>query len=323
MSLVWLATAASGAAAQSSGPPLDATAVAPGAPSEADPPAAIQTEYRDVVDRAIVEFDLGHFVEARALFLRAHELWPSARTRRTLGMTAFELRMYPQALEELQGALDDPHRPLPPAQRTQVSGLIEQTKRFVGRYQLQVEPAEAELLVDGAPHTQTGALVIGVGVHQLLVRAPGYGELRRELVVQGHEDKALVLRLDAFRVEPEVHAPPPAATARAAPKPTAIAPADESPNRAPAIIAFSVSGAGVIVGTVAGVLALNDKHDVEHLEAGHRAADISTAAWITAGVAAVTGTLLLVLERGPTRKDQASAVRPWVGLGSVGLEGRL
>lgn len=52
-------------------------------------------------------------------------------------MTAFELRMYPRALQELQASLDDPRRPLPVEQREQVTRLIEETKAFVGRYELQ------------------------------------------------------------------------------------------------------------------------------------------------------------------------------------------
>lgn len=101
-----------GTAPQPAVTPVPAVATAP-----TDPPKDVQATYRGVVMHAVSEFDAGRSAEARALFLRAHELWPSARTLRTLGMTAFDLRMYPRALEELQGALDDARRPLPDDQR--------------------------------------------------------------------------------------------------------------------------------------------------------------------------------------------------------------
>jgi hypothetical protein len=298
----------------------------PATPTELEPSADVQTEYRDVVARAITEFDLGHVAEARALFLRAHELWPSARTRRTLGMTAFELRMYPQALVELQGALEDPRRPLPADQRAQVAGLIEQAKGFVGRYRLQIAPADAEFLVDGSRRAATGTLVIGVGVHELTVRVSGSGELRRELIVQGREDEALVLRVDAAKAaEPTPPTPPPPTAAGAAvASPIQSQSVPDGQNHTPAIIAFSVGGLGVIVGTVSGIIALSKKHDKDHT-AGYRAADISTAGWITAGVGALAGTLFLVFEPDQHSTDHASrrrpALRPQIGLGSVGLEG--
>jgi hypothetical protein len=101
----------------------------------------------------------------------------------------------------------------------------------------------------------------------------------------------------------------------------ALEPSAPAPSRAPAIIAFGVAGAGVIVGSVAGIIALNKKHDVDHLEAGHRAADISTAAWITAGVAAVTGTVLLLVA--PEARAQEHALQPAIGPGWLALQGTL
>jgi hypothetical protein len=273
---------------------------------EAEPPAAVEAEYRGVVARAVAEFDLGHVAEARALFLRAHALWPSARTLRTLGMTAFELRMYPQALSELQAAFDDPRRPLPPEQRAQVAGLIEQARGYVGRYRLQLEPRDAELWLDGSRVQPTETLVLGVGMHQLRARAPGYGEIRRELIVEGREDETLVLHLELTGPQPS------AASAKPAPRP-------EAPSHIPAIIAFSVAGAGVVVGTLSGLIAYSKKHDTDPT-AGQRAADISTVSWISAGVGALAGVLLLVLEPEPARAPQA--MRPRVTLGVLGFEGR-
>ena len=254
----------------------------PSAPTEAEISSEREAEYRSVVARAVSEFDSGHAAEARALFLRAHELWPSARTRRTLGMTAFELRMYPQALEELQSALEDPHRPLTAEQRTQVLDLVARTKTFIGRYQLRLVPADAEVLVDGAPVARA-ALVLGLGSHRLLVRRRGYRALQRELRVQGGEDDTLILQLKAAPLpqQARVHLGAPTAA-----EPTA--------NRTPAWIAFGVAAASLAIGGVSGSVALSKRHDIEDLQAGYQAADLSTGAFITAGVAAAAGALLWI-----------------------------
>src|SRR5262245_42024450 len=147
--------------------------------------------------------------------------------------------MYPRALEELQAALDDPRRPLPQEQRAQVAGLVDQSKAFVGRYQLEIEPADAELLVDGTRRSPNSPLVLGVRVHQLILRATGAGEVRRELIVQGREDETLALELFPPKPDPKPAPAPaaaPAALAAAAPPaapaapPAALAPAPKSPS---------------------------------------------------------------------------------------------
>lgn len=131
-------------------------------------------------------------------------------------------------------------------------------------------------------HDAAGPLLLGVGVHQLIVRAPEGSELRRELIVQGREEETLVLRSNMPKPAAEpAPLPPPIAT----PAPIRPRPAPpKRPNHTPAIVAFSVGGAGVIVGTVSGIIAFSKKHDVDDLDAGYLAADISTTAWIAAGV---------------------------------------
>src|SRR5262245_12806154 len=50
--------------------------------------------YEQLITRALTEFDARNFAEARALFLQAHALRPTARTLRGIGVTEFELRNY-------------------------------------------------------------------------------------------------------------------------------------------------------------------------------------------------------------------------------------
>ena len=267
-------------------------------PDANEPPSSVKREYRELAERAVSEFSVGHTAEARALFLRAHELWPSARTLRTLGMTAFELRMYPRALTELQAALSDPRRALPDDQQAQVRGLIAQASGFVGRYWLQDVPPGTELLVDGVRQDQLKPLIVSVGEHSVVARVPEQPELRFQLLVQGREDTQLMLPV----------APPQDLPARA-PQPVRLQLAPQPvPDRTAAITAFSVGAAGLIVGSIAGWMALERKHDVDNLDAGYRAADISTAAFITAGVGAAVGTVLWIVAPSAASDTRARSV---------------
>jgi hypothetical protein len=228
-------TASSPGPSAAGAPTAEGEASAPHeAPALHQPTAAAQVEYRAVVARAITEFAAGRWAEARSLFLRGHALWPSARTLRSLGMTAFELRDYPRALVELQAALDDTRRPLSDEQRAQVTSLIEQTRAFVGRYRVRLSPARALLLVDGdARELETdGVLLLGVGRHELVVRSEGHRELQRVLDVHGDEDQELTLTLQPIQL-----ALPPAA------RPLAVTTA--APDRAPQAPANAADGARV------------------------------------------------------------------------------
>jgi hypothetical protein len=202
---------------------------APEPPSSEAPSAAVQADYREIVERAVVEFDAGRFAEARAFFLRGHELWPSARTYRVLGMTSFELRHYALALQELEAAISDTRRALGDEQRTEVMRLIEQARGFVGRYRVHVSPPDAQLMVDGEVTSlpSDGTLRLEVGSHELLLRAEGHGELRRRLIVDGGEDEAVSIELTPLTPMAAAIAPAPAASAEPPRKTMRSSPADD------------------------------------------------------------------------------------------------
>ena len=86
--------------------------------------AAEPPEYRALVSEALAEFDEGHFEEARALFLHAHSLNPSARTLRGLGLASFELRAYRASIEYLEQALASQLHPLEGALRTSTEQMF-------------------------------------------------------------------------------------------------------------------------------------------------------------------------------------------------------
>ncbi len=155
-------------------------------------------EYKEFIARAVQEFQLGNWREARALFKQAHQLNPNARTLRGMGMAAFEMREYLPALRDLKAALAETRKPLTESQRKQVEKLMAQAETFVGRFRVETAPPDAALEVDGRPAElgEDNALLLDLGDHTIVARAPGYLEFTRELVVEGGEDKELSLVLE-------------------------------------------------------------------------------------------------------------------------------
>ena len=181
-----LSAAVATLAAPSSLTTLLARAQAPAAAAE---PSAEPAAYRGVVREALSEYTAKNFPEARALFAEAHRLYPNARTLRGLGMTAFELRSYRESIAYLNEALASSVKPLDAALRAETERLLARAERFVGKLNLAVNPASAEVLLDGNPlqNVEGVPLLLEVGEHSLEFRAEGYAPETRSLYVKGHE----------------------------------------------------------------------------------------------------------------------------------------
>lgn len=152
--------------------------------------------YDDLIHQAIVEFDNSHWVEARALFKRAHELNKSARTWRGLGVTAFELRRYVDALHELESSLSEPNKPLTPKQRQEVEGLIVRARGFVALLTVRRKPANLTFTLDSQPAQLSGnQLSVDPGDHKIVARAAGYEERTMEMRVEPGQRSELVIEL--------------------------------------------------------------------------------------------------------------------------------
>jgi hypothetical protein len=171
------------------------------APAAQDPGETSQ--YRTMLEEAVSEYDAHRYEEARALFRRAHEISPNARTLRGIGMASFELREYIEALRSLEASLVDKRRALTPTQRTQVEALIDRTRAFVGRFFLKLSPKETIVRVDGAPSVveSDGSLLLSFGRHTLTAESPGSTAETREINVIGGERQEL-----AFQLRPEAPA---------------------------------------------------------------------------------------------------------------------
>ncbi len=210
-------------------------------------PAQAQTSdesYRQLIEQAVGEFELAHFPEARALFLRAHALAPGARTLRGIGMASFEMRDYVEAYRAFSLALNENERPLDDAQRAQVEALRTRTAVFVGIFHARMSPESASLVVDDTPATVTpdGRLVLPIGEHEVRARAAGHTDAVLRMNVRGGEDSELVLALEP-REEPH-EAPSEPAPERSVP----IAGSDPRAGIALLIVGALASAGAIAVG---------------------------------------------------------------------------
>lgn len=135
-----------------------------------------EAEYKMLTASAVEEHSMGHYIEARALFAKAHAIEPNARTLWGMGTAAFEGRQYVDAIELLKASLNDTRKPLTSAQKSQAESLIQRSSDFVAHVALDLTPVSANLTVDGhdiAPD-EKGELLVDSGTHQIVVSAGGF-----------------------------------------------------------------------------------------------------------------------------------------------------
>jgi len=168
---------------------------APTGSREREPPE--RQDSRALINDAIAEYDAHHFEEARALFRRAHELDPSARTWRGIGMAAFELHDYVKSLRALEASLVDSRLPLTESERGEVQALAERARVFVGRFVIHLSPKDAVLRVDDTPTALDDGdiLMLESGRHVLTASAADRRSEAREINVAGGERRELSINL--------------------------------------------------------------------------------------------------------------------------------
>jgi hypothetical protein len=224
------------------------------AQTQAEPP-----EYRQLIGRAVREFDAGNFPEARGLFSRAHDVYPNARTHLGLGFTAFELRNYTISVENLELALASKIKPLDAKLRKSAEDVLGRARDNLAQVTLSISPSSGRVLVDGVPTRlpENNILVLEVGDHSIEIQASGYLGERRTLRLIGGEKLAISVVLH----KPEAVAAPLVQSdgGNAAPRTSADqAPSERRPAYKSPWLWVGV-GAVLVAGGVTAFLLLRDK----------------------------------------------------------------
>lgn len=153
--------------------------------------------YTQAIAAGIEEYDLGHYLEARVHFQRAHALEPSARTLRALGNVEFELRNYGDAARWLHAALASDKRALDARLRDETEAVLAKARAYLGQVHVNVEPEVASVIVDGVTVASgpEASLELLVGEHVLEFRAGGLASERRIVHVKSGERTTIEVRL--------------------------------------------------------------------------------------------------------------------------------
>jgi hypothetical protein len=236
----------------------------------------------------------------------------------------------------------------------------------IGKLKIIVEPAgtQASVKVNGE---QIPPAVLGVerptdpGNHQVEATAPGYlpASAAVRLADGGSETVTLQLQPDpnAAAAPPPVAGPPPmppqgGPMGGPPPQPgPAPVPADTGAdaaggggNKTLAFVALGIGGAGLIAGSITGLMAMSKTKDLEELcdaekvcrdedsfdeyDSANNLATVSTIAFGVGVVGVGAGVVLLVTSGG--KSEQAAkthfthagvSYRPWIGLNSAGVSG--
>ncbi len=165
--------------------------------------------------------------------------------------------------------------------------------------------------------------------------APGFEPATEQVKLGEGEEQTVTLVLKKLPPGPRPEVEPDA-------QPVAPAAKKAEPNRVPAWIAFGVGGAGLVVGTVTGVLALSthgklaeqcpndictpapeDEHQVKSdISRYHTYGTISGVGFVVALAGAITGTVLLVTGTPSEPSPPKAALWPVIGPSKVGIAGR-
>jgi hypothetical protein len=294
--------------------------------AQSTPSSANQAQYRELVKKALQEFSLGHWTEARVFFADAHAIWPNARTFRGLGMACYEARSYVEAIHFLDQALTNQTQPLTPKLADEARGILEQARRFVSKLELDTEPADAAVMLDDKPleRGDDGSVLLDPGEHELRATAPGYHSLDRSVVAEAGNPISLHLPLRSVN---EPVAPPSAAVKLSLPQPVLPArPSLHLDGQEPGVAAtLSVMGvAGIAVGWVYFIVRQQTVERVyDQVVHGQAIRTSDTTAGRTQGIvslsAAGAGSILLGVAEYFWLPDDASVPTwAWV-IGTVGI----
>ena len=154
---------------------------------------AATSEYEVALSEALAAHARGDYAQAHIFMEKAHALSPSARTLRGLGIVAFAQGRHQEAIRHLDAALASREKALTPELRASVEELLTHAWGQVGRYEILVDPATGDFMIDGHPPElyAPNVVVLRPGNHLLTVRAPARAPYELSLVVKPGEQRVL------------------------------------------------------------------------------------------------------------------------------------
>ena len=303
-------------------PPLAMAQAPAGAPPAPAPPPAPESvnQASEHFARGVKLYQEDDFRAAAIEFTRAYELAPNWAVLYNVGQSQYQLRDYVAALRTLEKYVDEGGDRIAQDRRAQVDREISELRGRVAHVTVVANMDDVELALDDAPLGKASAnalLLMGEGRHTL--RASKRGFLPSTKVVDIAGGDTVTVHMDVVPVAPIPATPP-------APR--------ESPSYTGAVVLGVVGVAGIAVGSVFGVLTINDKSSLDsacgsgkvcppssqsEINAYSRDGTISGVGFGVGAVGVLLGAYFYFHEHA---KEAAQArITPWIGPGTGGFSG--
>lgn len=277
--------------------------------------------FKDAEDK----FGKSDYAGAVLLYQEADEFFPHPKNKQRVALCYDKMGKVKDAVSWYEKFLGD--NPDPEKLKADISdgkARLEALKKTPAKVKVTTDPAAPaglKLAVDGA--AQPGPeLNVPPGKHKITASADGYAEAAADLEVSFADTKDVTIKLEKAAAPPVAAAAPPSATPAATskePPPKEPEKPAEPRSNVPAYVTLGLAGAGVVVGTIFGVMALGAKSDFDDNPTTDNAdkvdrdaliADMSFAVALTFGV---TGTVLLLSNgKSDDAKPAAAARRTFV-----------
>jgi hypothetical protein len=216
---------------------------------------------RELYKSGEAKFKAGDYAGALVDFQAVDSLKPTPQAARYIGLSQDKLGHYQEAVAAYERFLGN----VPPKltkEGDEIHKRLDEIKAMPGKVHIETAPAGATVAIDGKPQGQPSPLDVDLpaGRHSLHVSAEGREAQDRDLDVAYASRTDVSLQL-APAAAPAPSSPPIVAEAPP-PPPTTPAPPPPPPeahSRLPAYITGGLAIVGAGIGTVFGVMALNDQ----------------------------------------------------------------
>jgi len=298
----------------------------------AEPSAAEKETARKLVKSGRAKKQAGDAKAALEDFKAAHAIMGVPTTGLELGKAQLEGGLLVEARDTLLAVSRSTpapgESPLFAKARAEAKALAKDVEPKIPQLKLALEkaPKGVRLLIDDheVPEAAIAApLSVNPGKHVVVARL-GESEKRAEVSLEMGQSHELALDLSALAPAPEKKRPPKQPASTGGPW---------------VYVGFGVAGAGVLVGSVTGIMALSKTASAEEgcvddrcppsthddIDAGRTLGTVSTVAFAVAVLGAGVGVYaLLSSDEKPPADDRGSRsprVEAWVGVGSAGVRG--
>jgi hypothetical protein len=328
-----LVITSSGASSAAPSPPASAgTAVAP-APSDGDK-AAARLLGNDGLKLALA----GDCAGAIPKLVRAESVVHTPTTAVPLAQCEISVGEIVAGTERLDRVIQETLPTQAPKSwadaKGQAPALLAAAQPRIAKLRIQVEPTGAPPGLQVTVDDQPVSLVLldndrptDPGPHHVVAKAPGFAAAADVTLAEG-QSKALVLQLAPLS--------PVAGSSGSGAAPSPEAPTPTASNRLPAYLSFGVGAAGILVGSVTGILAVAAKGRLNSecsgkvcppssqsdIDALNTNAIVSTVGWGVGIAGAAAGVYFWIAGRPGARSTTARvSIHPWLGPGSAGVAG--